>query len=321
MQFERETLLTAYRSMATIRAFEEKVHEVFARGEIPGFAHLYAGEEASGVGICLHLNDADYITSTHRGHGHAIAKGCDVPAMMAELYGKRTGLCLGKGGSMHIADLDKGMMGANGIVGGGPPLACGAAFSARMLNTNGVVVSFLGDGSINEGSTMEAMNMAKVFNLPVIFAIEDNEYAQATATSWSVAGSMTKRAAGFDIPTTMVDGFDFFDVHQAAGAAIDKARNGEGPQLLHIRLYRYYGHFEGDATTYRGKGEMDKVKDTKDCMVRFRADLTSKHVIVESDLEKIDTEITALIEQSVQDARQAESPREADLHTDVYVSY
>lgn len=321
MQLDKEQLLVAYRTMSTIRHFEEKIHEVFAKGEIPGFAHLYAGEEASGVGICSHLKDVDTITSTHRGHGHAIAKGCDVSAMMAELYGKRTGLCLGKGGSMHIADLDKGMMGANGIVGGGPPLACGAALSARMLKTGGVVVSFLGDGSINEGSTMEAMNMAKVFNLPVIFAIEDNEYAQATATNWSVAGSMTKRAAGFDIPTTLVDGFNFFDVHEAAGAAIDKARNGEGPQLLHIKLYRYYGHFEGDATTYRGKGELDKVKDAKDCLAFFRKEVTQSHGIDMDALDRIDSEIQVLIEQSVKDAKNAEDPREEDLYADVYVTY
>lgn len=163
MQLTREELLSAYRTMTTIRAFEEQVHETFAQGEIPGFVHLYAGEEASAVGVCMNLGEHDYIASTHRGHGHCIAKGCDVKGMMAELYGSKNGLCHGKGGSMHIADLDKGMMGANGIVGGGPPLVCGAALSAKTLKTGGVAVAFFGDGGMNEGATMESMNLASVW--------------------------------------------------------------------------------------------------------------------------------------------------------------
>src|SRR6201993_5286624 len=236
----REQLLSAYRMMRAIREFEERVHAEFATGEIPGFVHLYAGEEASAVAVCMNLGEQDYIASTHRGHGHCIAKGCDVRAMMKELYGRRDGLCGGKGGSMHIADLAKGMMGANGIVGGGPPLICGAALTAKYLKTGGVAVAFVGDGGSNQGTTLESYNLAKVWQLPVIFVVEDNGYAEATSSTYSVGGSQVGRAAGFGMPGQEVDGFDFFAVYDTAREAIDRARNGGGPSLIHARLYRYY---------------------------------------------------------------------------------
>ena len=178
MQHSRQFLLECYRNMATIRRFEDRVHDEFATGKIPGFVHLYAGEEASAVGVCSQLSERDVIASTHRGHGHCIAKGCDVTAMMKEIFGRRDGLCGGKGGSMHIADLAKGMMGANGIVGGGPPLICGAALTAKYLKTGGVAVAFVGDGGSNQGTTLESYNLAKVWQLPVIFVVEDNGYAE-----------------------------------------------------------------------------------------------------------------------------------------------
>ncbi len=256
MQLNREQLLQAYRQMRTIRVFEERVHDEFATGEIPGFAHLYAGEEASAVGMALNLDNRDHIASTHRGHGHCIAKGCDVKAMMAEIYGRADGLCGGKGGSMHIADLDAGMMGANGIVGGGPPLICGAALTAKTLGTGGVAVAFIGDGASNQGTTLESYNLAKVWNLPAIFVVEDNGYAESTASAYAVAGTQTVRAAGFGLPAREVDGHDLFAVHEAAREAVDRARDGDGPSFLHIRLNRYFGHFEGDAMTYRGAGEV-----------------------------------------------------------------
>ncbi|MGH3151389.1 MAG: thiamine pyrophosphate-dependent dehydrogenase E1 component subunit alpha, partial [Streptosporangiaceae bacterium] len=204
----REQLLSAYRMMRTIRDFEERVHAEFATGEIPGFVHLYAGEEASAVGVCLNLDERDTIASTHRGHGHCIARGVDVAEMMAEIYGRRTGSCHGKGGSMHIADLSKGMLGANGIVGGGPPLICGAALSAKVLGTGGVAVAFVGDGGSNQGTTMESYNLAKAWMLPAIFVVEDNGYAESTPSGYAVSGSQSMRAAGFGMPAQEVDGHD-----------------------------------------------------------------------------------------------------------------
>jgi pyruvate dehydrogenase E1 component alpha subunit len=201
VQLSREKLLEAYRAMATIRRFEERVQEEFSKGGIPGFVHLYAGEEAAAVGVCSHLGDADYIASTHRGHGHSIAKGCDPVMMMQELFARKGGLCGGKGGSMHIADLDRGMLGANGIVGGGPPLVVGAALSAKTLGRGTVAVSFTGDGGSNQGTTFEAMNMAVVLRLPAIFVFENNQYGEGTGVGYAVGGhDIAGRAKGFGLP-------------------------------------------------------------------------------------------------------------------------
>src|SRR5919109_1692321 len=245
-QLTREQLLEAYRVMRTIREFEERLHSEFATGEIPGFVHLYAGEEAIAAGVCAHLGPDDYVASTHRGHGHAIAKGCDVKAMMAEIYGKQSGLCHGKGGSMHIADLDTGMLGANGIVGGGPPLICGVGLSAKIRGTRQVGVSFTGDGGSNQGTTLESLNLAAGWHVPCVFVIENNGYAEATSTSWSIRTDIAKRADGFGMPGVVVDGHDFFAVYEAAGEAIDRARTGGGPSLLEMKVNRYYVHFERD---------------------------------------------------------------------------
>ena len=201
MQLSHESLIKAYRSMATIRQFEERVQEEFSKGNIPGFVHLYAGQEASAVGVCSHLGPGDHIASTHRGHGHSIAKGCDVTGMMLELFAKDGGLCGGKGGSMHIADLDQGMLGANGIVGGGPPLVVGAALTAKTLKTGNVAISFTGDGGSNQGTTFEAMNMAVVLRLPAIFVFENNGYGEYTGASYAVGShDIAGRAAGFGLP-------------------------------------------------------------------------------------------------------------------------
>jgi len=321
MQLNREELLSAYRTMITIRAFEEQVHDIFEQGEIPGFVHLYAGEEASAVGLCMHLGADDHIASTHRGHGHCIAKGCDVRGMMAELYGSTNGLCHGKGGSMHIADMDKGMMGANGIVGGGPPLVCGAALNAKTLKTGGVAVAFFGDGGMNEGATMESMNLASVWQLPAVFVLEDNGYAEATASSWATAGDVMERARGLGMPATRVDGHDFFAVHEAAGEAVKRARNGEGPSFIHVKLARYYGHFEGDATTYRAKDEVKTLRETKDCVRLFRERATESEQLNDGELDQVDQEVNTLIEAALEEARGGPMPEEADLLTDVYASY
>ncbi|MBH9535055.1 thiamine pyrophosphate-dependent dehydrogenase E1 component subunit alpha [Pseudomonas aeruginosa] len=317
-----DQLLHAYRVMRTIRAFEERLHVEFATGEIPGFVHLYAGEEASAAGVMAHLRDDDCIASTHRGHGHCIAKGVDVHGMMAEIYGKKTGVCQGKGGSMHIADLEKGMLGANGIVGARAPLAAGAALAAQLKGSDAVAVAFFGDGGSNEGAVFEAMNLAAVWNLPCLFVAENNGYAEATAANWSVAcDHIADRAAGFGMPGVTVDGFDFFAVHEAAGAAIERARAGEGPSLIEVKLTRYYGHFEGDAQTYRDPDEVKHYRETRDCLKQFRERTCHAGLLSASDLDAIDAEVEARIEDAVQRAKNDPKPEPDDLLRDVYVSY
>ncbi|WP_457859524.1 thiamine pyrophosphate-dependent dehydrogenase E1 component subunit alpha [Pseudomonas aeruginosa] len=317
-----DQLLHAYRVMRTIRAFEERLHVEFATGEIPGFVHLYAGEEASAAGVMAHLRDDDCIASTHRGHGHCIAKGVDVHGMMAEIYGKKTGVCQGKGGSMHIADLEKGMLGANGIVGAGAPLAAGAALAAKLKGSDAVAVAFFGDGGSNEGAVFEAMNLAAVWNLPCLFVAENNGYAEATAANWSVAcDHIADRAAGFGMPGVTVDGFDFFAVHEAAGAAIERARAGEGPSLIEVKLTRYYGHFEGDAQTCRDPDEVKHYRETRDCLKQFRERTCHAGLLSASDLDAIDAEVEARIEDAVQRAKNDPKPEPDDLLRDVYVSY
>jgi len=322
MQMNSEQLIAAYRGMCTIREFEERVHKEFATGQIPGFVHLYAGEEASAVGVCMQLGATDYIGSTHRGHGHAIAKGCDIGAMMKEIFGRQGGLCKGKGGSMHIADIGKGMLGANGIVGGGPPLACGAALAAKVKKTNSVAVAFFGDGAFNQGTTLEAMNFASVYKLPVFFVLEDNGYAESTASSWSIGGhNPVRRAEGFGIPGLRVDGHDFFAVYRAAKEAVDRMRAGGGPEFIHVEFTRYYGHFEGDQMTYRPPGEVQEERNFLDCLKFMRARLTSSGLVQASVLDQTEREVSALIERAVNDARAAAPPDPADLLTDVYKDY
>src|SRR6202050_1171919 len=246
MKLDRSELLRAYRTRKVIREFEERIHVEFATGEIPGFVHLYAGEEAIATGFCMNLDQRDKITSTPRGHGHCLDIGWDAPGMMADIYGKKSGLCAGKGGSMHIADLAKGMLGANGIVGGGPPLACGAALAAKKLRTGGVAVTFVGDGGANQGTTLESLNLASIWKLPCIFVIENNGYAEATSCKYSAAcHDFADRANGFNMPGVTADGHDFFAVHEAADEAIRRARAGGGPSLLEFKVNRYFGHFEG----------------------------------------------------------------------------
>ncbi|MFO1074072.1 MAG: thiamine pyrophosphate-dependent dehydrogenase E1 component subunit alpha [Geminicoccaceae bacterium] len=321
MQLSREALLQAYRQMRTIRDFEERVHDEFSAGGIPGFVHLYAGEEASAVGFCSHLGKRDFIASTHRGHGHCIAKGCDVRGMMLEIFGKRDGICGGKGGSMHIADLDTGMMGANGIVGGGPPLICGAALTAKTLKSGGVAIAFVGDGASNQGTTLESYNFARVLDLPVIFVVEDNGYAEATASAWSVGGSQVGRAAGFGMPAYQVDGHDFFQIHEVAREVIERARSGGGPSLVHVQFARYFGHFEGDAMSYRHSDEVVRLRADRDCLMLFRQRVVEAALLEPAALDAVDQEVGSLIDQVTAEAKSAAQPTEADLLTDVYVSY
>jgi acetoin:2,6-dichlorophenolindophenol oxidoreductase subunit alpha len=316
-------LLDVYRTMRTIRAFEDRVHDEFATGDIPGFVHLYAGEEASATGVCAHLDpDRDTIASTHRGHGHCIAKGVDIKPMMAEIFGRRTGSCHGKGGSMHIADLSRGMLGANGIVGGGPPLICGTALAAKLKGDGGVGVAFFGDGASNQGTTLEAMNLASVWNLPAIFVAENNGYAEATSSTWSVAAdNIADRAAGFGMPGVIVDGFDFFAVYEAAGEAIKRARQGGGPALLEVKFTRYYGHFEGDQQKYRGPNEVADARENLDCLKRFRRGVVESGRLTDAQLDQVDSQVAALIDEAVAEAKAAPLPTPEDLLTDVYVKY
>ena len=321
-QLKKEDLLRAYRTMREIREFEDRLHIEFATGKIPGFVHLYSGEEAVATGVCMHLTDEDRISSTHRGHGHCIAKGVDIHGMMAEIYGKKTGTCGGKGGSMHIADLAKGMMGANGIVGAGPPLICGAALAAKFKGTGGVGVAFFGDGASNQGTILESMNLASVWKLPVIFLNENNGYAESTGVSYNVpTPNIADRAAGFGMPGVTVDGNDFFAVYEAAGEAIRRARAGEGPTLLECKTQRYFGHFEGDAMTYRPSGESQELRKNRDCLKILAEKVISAGLVTAAELEAIDKEVLALIEDSVVKAQAAPKPGPEDLLTGVYVSY
>jgi pyruvate dehydrogenase E1 component alpha subunit len=318
----KEQVLEAYRTMRTIREFEERLHREFATGDIPGFVHLYAGEEAIAAGVIGHLTQDDYVASTHRGHGHAIAKGCDVKGMMAEIYGKSTGICHGKGGSMHIADIDLGMLGANGIVGGGPPLVCGVGLTAKVKGTDQVAVSFTGDGGSNQGTFLEALNLAGAWHLPVVFVVENNGYAEATSSAFHQSGiDVAKRADGFGMPGVVVDGFDYFAVHEAAGEAIGRARSGGGPTLLECKVGRYYGHFEGDQQKYRGPNEVEDLRRDRDCLDSLSRRVTDAGIVESDELSAIDREVGQLIEDAVREAKAAPDPAPADLHTDVYVSY
>ena len=272
--------------------------------------------------ILTHLGDGDRIASTHRGHGHCIAKGVDVVEMMKEIYGKKGGCGNGKGGSMHIADLSKGMMGANGILGAGAPLICGAALAAKFRKKNEVGICFVGDGASNQGTFLESLNLAAVWNLPVIFVVENNGYAESTSRDYATAvNSYVDRASGFGIPGITVDGTDFLAVYEAAGEVIKRAREGGGPSLLECKMVRFHGHFEGDAQTYRAPGEIEDVRVNHDCLKKFSAHVVSAGVISSDELAAIDKTVLALIEDSVQQAKAAPLPTLADLTTDVYVNY
>ncbi len=321
IELPRRDLVRAYRTMRTIRAFEERLEKEVGSGDIPGAVHLYAGQEASATGVCLHLTDRDYISSTHRGHGHAIAKGVEVNGMMAEIFGRATGTCRGKGGSMHIADLDHGMLGANGIVGGGAPLVCGAALTAKTLGTGGIALAFSGDGAFNQGTMAESFNLAMVWSLPVVFVTEDNGVGEATSSAFAIAGDIMARATAYGMPGLSVDGTDFFAVSGAAGIAIEHARSGKGPYFLHVKAPRYYGHYLGDADTYRSEAERRDMRENQDCLKIFRAKVLAAGLFDASELDAIDGEVDAVIEAAVVAARAAPQPALSELTSDVYVSY
>ncbi len=321
MSLTKEKMIDLYTTMKKIRLFEEKVSELFAEGKLPGFVHLYAGEEAISVGVCAHLSDRDYITSTHRGHGHCIAKGVDINSMMAEVYGKATGSCKGKGGSMHIADVDKGMLGANGIVGAGGPLACGSGLKAKTLGTDQVTICFFGDGAAEQGTMHEAMNLACCWNLPVVFVCENNGYAESTPWGYHCAAkSIADRAVAYDMPGITVDGTDFFAVYEVAEEAIGRARRGEGPSLIECRAFRYYGHFEGDAMLYVTEEEK-KQNRARDPIENVKKRALERGLVTEAQLAEVDAQVTAFIEEAVKFAEESPWPAPEEVLTDVYVNY
>lgn len=319
MSLTKEKAKWAYQTMNDIRNFEDEVHRIFSTGQIPGFVHLYAGEEAIATGVCAHLTERDYITSTHRGHGHCIAKGCDLNGMMAEIFGKETGLCKGKGGSMHIADIDKGMLGANGMVGGGFPIAVGAGLRNKYLKTDDVAICFFGDGAANEGTFHEGINMAAIWKLPVVFICENNFFAEATP-QWYSSGSKTiaERSVAYGIPGERVDGKDFMAVYEAAGAAIERARNGEGPSLIECVTYRDYGHFEGDEQKYKALDGEEKERADRDCLTEFKAVALKRKWLSKAEAEGIEQTSTADTEAAVVFAQESPIPRPEALYEDVY---
>ncbi len=316
-----ETAQWILKTMENIRNFENKVDEIFLTGQIPGFAHLYAGEEAIATGVCAHLTDSDYITSTHRGHGHCIAKGCDMNKMMAEIFGKKTGLCHGKGGSMHIADIDRGMLGANGIVGGGFSLAVGAGLRNQYLKTKDVAVCFFGDGAANEGTFHEAINMASIWKLPVVFVNENNLFGEATP-QWYSSGSKTiaERAAAYNIPGYQVDGDDIFQVYDTAGAAIERARANEGPTLIECLTYRNYGHFEGDEQKYKAKTGDEKKLADRDCIKEFIEKASTKKLLTKQQVDAIQQQSVKDVAAAVKFAQDSPEPEDELLYEDVFAN-
>ena len=322
MKSKHEFKLQLYRTMLRIRQFEEKLVELKARQAFPGLLHLYIGEEATATGICAALRQDDYITSTHRGHGHCIAKGADISRMMAELYGRSTGYCHGKGGSMHIADINLGILGANGIVSAGMPIAGGAALSIKMRGIDQVVASFFGDGAANQGAFHESLNMAALWKLPVIYVCENNQYAISVAQSRSTSiQDIYLRKDAYGMHGCMVDGNDVMAVYEAAKQAVDRARRGEGPTLIECKTYRWRGHYEGEADrtyAYRTKEEIQEWM--KKCPIqRYRRELLEEGILGKDGFDKIEDDIQKEIEKAIRFAESSPFPDPKDALMGLYI--
>lgn len=317
---DAEDWLTMYQQMVRIRHFEERVNGLYTAAKMPGLAHLYIGEEAIAVGVCSALNSDDYITSTHRGHGHCIAKGADVDIMFAELLGKAAGYCKGKGGSMHIADQKNGNLGANAIVGGSAGIAVGAAFSAKRLGTGQVAVCFFGEGALGQGLIYETMNLAQLWKLPVIFVCENNQYNEYTHFSETAAGQVNQRASAFGIHTEEIDGQDIRTVHEAALRLVARARAGEGPAFLMCHTYRYHGHHVGDIDRayYRKKEEEKEWVENRDPIVIMSDWLLAQKLSDRVVLDSISAEVKAEVERGAQFALDAPYPDASEVDTNVY---
>lgn len=319
MTYEADFVKQLYRRMVTIRLFEEKINDLFLAGELPGFVHLYIGEESIAVGVCANLTDQDYIASTHRGHGHTIAKGANVKPMMAEIFGKRTGYCKGKGGSMHIASAAIGMLGANGVVGGGYNLAVGAALAQKMLKTCNVAVCFFGDGASNRGTFHEAMNMASAWKLPIIFVCENNQWASTTPYRTTTAvDNIADRAVGYGIPGVIVNGNDVFAVYETAKTAVERARKGGGPTLIEAKTYRIKGHFVGDPETYRTKEEVKEHFEQDDPIKNFTKAVVEQGLLKQKELDMIFDEVQAEVLEAENQARKDPYPNKSELFENLY---
>jgi TPP-dependent pyruvate/acetoin dehydrogenase alpha subunit len=320
IQISNETLLDMHRRMVRIRTFEESAGKLMEDGKIPGALHLYVGQEAVAAGVMVHLSNQDWITSTHRGHGHLIAKGGQFDRMFAELFGRSTGYCKGKGGSMHISNMDLGMLGANGIVGGGPPIAVGAAFSIKFRKTKNVACTFFGDGASNEGAFHEAANMAGLYKLPIVFVCENNGYGEYTAQSNHQAiVDIADRAAGYGMPGVIVDGMDAVAVYEAAGAAIERARNGEGPTLLECKTYRYYDHVgvRGMGLKYRTDEEVAYWK-ARDPIKLLESRLAEQGILSADAAAAVHDEVLRDVQAGIAFAEASPLPDPATLLEDVY---
>jgi len=316
----KEQMLFMYRKMLEIRQFEEAAGTLYQSGQLPGFLHLYIGEEATAVGVCAHLEDDDYITSTHRGHGHLIAKGGKRDRMMAELFARTTGYCKGKGGSMHIADKETGILGANGVVGAGIPLAAGAALSAKLRGTQQVAVSFFGDGATNQGVFHETLNLAAVWELPVVFVCENNRFGMGTPQhEHQRVEDIAVRAPSYDIPGVTVDGNDVLKVYAAADEAVTRAREGVGPTLLTCDTYRFRGHHIGDpGTSYRVLVEVLEQVRLRDPIRRLAEVLTEEEGVSEDELTALETELANELEAALEFAKNSPEPLPEDALNDVY---
>lgn len=311
-------LLDMYRRMQQIRRFDSRALELYREGLMRGTTHPYIGMEAVGVGACTALRPDDFITSTHRGHGHCIAKGGDIPKMMAELLGKATGYCRGKGGSMHIADLDRGILGANGIVGGGMGIATGSALSARLRGTDQVTICFFGDGALNQGALHESSNLAAIWKLPVIYLCENNQYAMsARADQFTSVPDPSVRAVAYGFPGLRVDGMDVLAVYEMVAEAVARARAGEGPSFIVATTYRFFGHHVGDPLNYRSQEEVDEWRK-QDPIMHFQQILLDRGVLSESDAARIEQEVADEVEAAIEFAKQSPEPSPETLMEDIY---
>lgn len=317
MKLTKEKVLQMYEVMLKIRFFEERTSQLFAEQKLPGFVHLYIGEEAIAAGVCACLTDEDYITSTHRGHGHLIAKGGKLDLMMAELFGRSTGYCKGKGGSMHIADIDLGILGANGIVGAGQPISTGAAFALKYLEKDSVAVCFFGDAASNRGTFHESLNMASVFKLPLVFICENNNFGISNPQSNHMTlTDVADRASAYAIPGVVVDGNDVVAVYEAAAEAVGRARRGDGPSIVECKTWRHHGHFEGDPAIYKDpKDQEDWLK--KDPIPRIEEELKKLKYATAKDIENLRDKVNAEVDAAVKFAEESPYPEVEELLTDV----
>jgi len=319
-QLDSKTLIDCYRLMLRIRFHEEAIKTLYTQGKIGGTTHLYIGQEAIAAGVVAQLRKDDFISSTHRGHGHMLAKGGELKLMLAEILGREDGYCKGKGGSMHIASITLGNLGANGIVSGGLPIAVGSGLSAKMRGTDQITVVSFGDGAANEGNTHESMNLASLWKLPVLFLFENNRYAVSTEISRSMAGKMEKRAAGYDIPFSQVDGNDLEKVHFAANDAIEYVRSGKGPFVMQADTYRIEGHYYGDAMVYRSTEEVDEWRK-KDPIARVESILVERGILSESDYQKIRDDNKREVNEAVAFAEASPIPTPESIFEDVYTEW